>query len=100
MDELGYTTVFASLEEQRDDQNTLSIRREDGLGHLHIGSDATRAFLYAGLRTEKGEPGDQTTVGLELTPEAAREVAEALLKAANDADKAETTDRKLWNEEP
>jgi len=101
MDELGYTTAFAIIEEQLDEQNTLDIRREDGLEHINVVSDGTRAGIYAGLRSEAPrESGDQTLVGLELTPEAAREVAEALLEAADDADKAKGSDPLLWNAEP
>jgi hypothetical protein len=101
MDELGYTTALALIEEEVDEQNTLNLRREDGLGHLQVFSDGTRARFYAGLRTEApGVTGDQTTIGLELTPEGARQLAEALLEAADEADRAKGHDALLWNEEP
>jgi hypothetical protein len=100
MDELGYTTALAVIREQLDEQNTLDLRREDGLEHLHVFSDGTRAGFHAGLRTEAPNvTGDQTLIGLELTPEAARELAEALLEAADEADMAKGTDALLWNEE-
>lgn len=100
-DEMFRNTVFAEIHEQGDEYNALKLQREGGTGHMHIQSDGTRVNLTAAIGSEApGEGGDQTTVGVDLTPTSAREVADALLEAADQADLGESGDALLYNEEP